>query len=191
MRPLILCLILTGCGALAQRDCYLKGERCHPSDGRDGQDGRPGKDGTSCSVTQEAYGAMVTCTDGTQAYVWNGINGRDGINGTNGMNGQDGAQGSQGEKGDTGAQGTQGEKGEKGDQGLPGVDGINIVPVVLCPETSGSYPEVALCIDNNLYAVYNENPTRTRFVLIPAGQYQTTDGRHCTFTVTSACNITY
>lgn len=48
--------------------------------------GPAGSDGTSCSVSPMIGGALVTCSDGTQAVVLNGL---DGANGTDGQDGID------------------------------------------------------------------------------------------------------
>ncbi len=63
-----------------------------------------GKDGTSCSVSnyelssdsEEAsvvLGAMISCTDGSSAVVFNGHDGANGLDGTDGLNGLDGLDG--------------------------------------------------------------------------------------------------
>lgn len=46
--------------------------------GTPGQDGAPGRDGQSCTVTQVANGALISCPDGTTTAILNGTNGVDG-----------------------------------------------------------------------------------------------------------------
>gem|GEM_PF-6085266 len=53
-------------------------------DGQDGTPGADGQDGTSCTVVETEAGALITCTDGTQALVANGQDGNPGANGQNG-----------------------------------------------------------------------------------------------------------
>lgn len=46
----------------------------------------------TCTVTQAQDGALIECSDGTQAFIPNGqdgANGQDGRNGTDGQDGQD------------------------------------------------------------------------------------------------------
>lgn len=50
------------------------------SNGSNGSNGSPGQDGTSCSVLQLSTGAVVSCTDGTNAYIANGEQGPPGSN---------------------------------------------------------------------------------------------------------------
>jgi len=55
-----------------------------------------GADG-ACSVSQEDGGALISCPDGSQAFVpngTNGTNGADGMDGKDGVNGKDGNNGS-------------------------------------------------------------------------------------------------
>lgn len=50
-----------------------------------------------CTVSQAQGGALIECSDGTQAFVPNGLAGQDGRDGMDGANGQDGADGQNGE----------------------------------------------------------------------------------------------
>jgi hypothetical protein len=52
-----------------------------------------GADG-ACSVSQEEGGALISCPDGSMAFVPNGTNGTNGTDGKNGVDGKDGADGS-------------------------------------------------------------------------------------------------
>ena len=85
-----------------------------------------GADGSSCSVTQTASGATLTCTDGTSASLLNGNDGLDGAQGLQGPIGPPGATGPagpQGAQGAPGQQGPAGPMGPAGQKGEPGVDG--------------------------------------------------------------------
>lgn len=90
-----------------------------------------------------------------------------------------------------GVQGPPGPQGPQGEQGAPGLSGSIVTPVVTCPSLPGSYPEVLLCIDDVLFAVYADggSATKVRYVELPPGVYTTTDGRDCTFRVISGCEI--
>lgn len=60
--------------------------------------GALGADG-SCSVSQESDGALISCPDGSMAFVpngTNGIDGKDGVDGRDGANGADGINGADG-----------------------------------------------------------------------------------------------
>ncbi len=102
-------------------------------------------------------------------------------------------QGPPGEPGSVGPRGEPGKDGESivGPQGSPGKDGSIITPVIPCPTLGGSHPEVLLCIDQKLYAVYDGYQAQdTRYVQLEVGTtYQTTDGRACIFRVLTGCNL--
>src|SRR4051812_46465108 len=82
-------------------------------------------------------------------------------------------QGPQGEKGE---QGQQGQQGEPGQPGAPGLNGTLVLPVLPCPSLPGSYPEVFLCIEDKLYAVFDpSHPGSVRYTELIAGvSYVTT-----------------
>lgn len=115
------------------------------------------------------------------------------VQGEQGEPGEDGQDGKDGKDGKNGAQGPAGRDGLDGRNGTDGIDGtspeLDIFPVIPCPTVTGAYPEVLLCIANELYAVYDGGPQKDRLVLVPPGDYQTTDGRSCQFTVTEACEL--
>lgn len=81
-------------------------------------------------------------------------------------------------------------QGAPGIQGATGAIGTITTPVEFCPNIPGNFPESGICIDGALYAVY-WNGNNPHLSLIPAGQYATTDGRACTFTVVTGCVISY
>lgn len=47
----------------------------------------------SCSVEQVEGGALITCPDGSEVFVANGIDGQDGVDGLDGQDGEDGIDG--------------------------------------------------------------------------------------------------
>lgn len=111
------------------------------------------------------------------------------VEGSPGPQGPAGSPGPAGRDGVDGNPGKDGEPGVRGPAGPQGAPGTRVAPVLPCPSLPGNYPEVLLCIDNALYAVYNDTGTTTRYVLVPPGTYRTTDGRACYFQVIEGCNI--
>jgi hypothetical protein len=169
--------------------------------GETGVQGEIGKAGSNCTVLQTDTGATILC-DTTSVQITNGADGNSiigpkGEAGADGINCTveqltDGATVLCGEKSITikdGVAGLPGERGADGEPGLPGSAGTIITPVIPCPTRSGAFPEVLLCIDNTLYAVFVGS--QTRYAAIPAGSYQTTDGRYCNFRVESTCTLSY
>jgi hypothetical protein len=91
-----------------------------------------------------------------------------------------------------GKDGTNGLDG-KSVQGPAGSNGTVITTVQFCPGTSSypsTFPELGLCINNNLYAVYSANDGF--LTLIPPGSYNSNAiGSSCTFTVLPNCSISH
>jgi len=122
--------------------------------GQDGQDGEDGKDGIGCTVTPASNGALVTCGD-TSVLV---------LNGTNGTDGQDGQDG----------------------QDAPPTAYTVTELVDPCGDKPGVYDEVFLRLANGmLVASFSDNTggQNTRFSILTAGSYMTTDGSSCKFSV--------
>ena len=100
-----------------------------------------------------------------------------------------GAPGSKGDKGDVG---NTGSKGDQGNAGPAGADGTSIVAIPFCPGYAPVYPsvfpEVGLCINDSLFAVYSANGGF--LALIPPGRYSSAGiGSACDFTVGPHCTI--
>jgi hypothetical protein len=172
--------------------------------GKDGEDPSPrttpktgpqGPSGTSCYVTPNDDGALIECGDGSKAQVNHGEQGSVGPKGDTGQMGPTGKAGDKGEPGRdglSGKDGTDGINGSDGIDGSPGSPGSLIVPIIPCPSRVGQYPEVLMCIDDKLYAVFvGSGLNSVRYSEIPPGRYQTTDGRACNFSVTSGCTLGY
>ena len=69
-----------------------------------------------------------------------------------------------------------------------------ITPIQLCPNVKPTYPttfpEVAFCIDDTLYAVYSANDGF--LTSLPLGAYTSNAiGSACNFVVGANCSITY
>lgn len=89
--------------------------------------------------------------------------------------------------GNTVFSGPAGPAGPPGPQGEPGESSIiEVVPT--CPGIPGNYPEVLWRLDGKLYAVYASGQKIHLTELTP-GNYVTTDGRNCHFTVDNDLNI--
>lgn len=125
-----------------------------------------------CTVTEQADGSLISCEDGTSAFI---PNGQDGADGANGQDGQDGAQGPQG------PQGPDGQDGQDGTDGIvelldPCGDDPNNLDEILIRTSSGDL--LAWYLDRGL-------------VVLEPGNYRTTDPQQCRFTVNSDGTITY
>lgn len=81
-------------------------------------------------------------------------------------------------------EGPTGSPGPTGSQGVPGPTGAasSIEVIVPCPTLVGAYPEVLWRLDGILYAVYSSG-SKIHLTELTAGNYVTTDGRGCNFTV--------
>jgi len=176
--------------------------------GQNGKDGLPGTDGQNGS--DGANGTNGTNgkngKDGS-----NGANGIDGKDGKDGLNGQDGVSPTlqvvvtQSITCSNG--GTQvvlltngvpqafeicnGEVGQTGPQGASGVP-LDIEIIDPCGDAAGIYDEVLLRLpDKTLIASFsaNANGQNTRLSVLTQGNYITTDGSNCRFSVDANGNI--
>ena len=118
-----------------------------------------------------------------------GKTGATGAAGPQGQTGATGATGAQGQIGPQGAPGQIGLTGPQGTQGLPGTNATPITTVQLCGSCHAVYPsvfpEVGVCIDNQLYGVYSANGGF--FALLTPGTYSS-DGIDCSCTLTISAN---
>lgn len=104
----------------------------------------------------------------------------------------DGATGPTGATGAQGATGSTGATGSQGTQGIPGVDTTPITVVQFCPNVTPQYPstfpEVGICLQNRIYAVYSANDGF--LTEVPPGVYSSNAiGSACTFTILPNCGI--
>lgn len=137
-----------------------------------GATGTDGRDGDSCSVTTVEQGALIFCEDGTSALVRHGLDGA---------------------KGDTGATGTAGPQGPQGPQGLPGRDGTLVWETkILCPGLGDAdEPKESVVFVAGLpYGVYAKGQKIFWYGLSFGVDYQSTDGRKCSFRVNRDGTIT-
>jgi hypothetical protein len=198
-------LLSQGCGSQTdkQYNCIVEGDQCELVDGdeqpvvvgppgergpvgatgnsgSDGVDGVAGADGESCQVTQAINGALIECADNT-VLVLNGVNGIDGADGVDGQDGADGVDGI---------------------DGVDGQDGADAPPTAYtvteiidpCGNHSTRIDEVLLRLANgSIIASFSDNVSglNTRFAIIGAGTYGTTDGTGCIFTVSNTGVVTW
>lgn len=158
---------LTGCHNYSANvgetlGCTLAGNGC--DDGRTGEQGltgQPGANGASCSVqTVEAGG--VAPNGGARISCTDGSDALI-LNGTNGIDGEDGS-----------------------DAPATPYTIVNIIKP--CPTVGGSSPEVLLVLANRtLLASVSQSASgnNTRLALVSTGNFVTTDGRACAFSVSS------
>lgn len=138
------------------------------------------EDQKTCVAQETEQGSTITCPDGSTATIKNGSSGPEGA---------PGAPGQDGKSGDAGAAGKDGAIGPSGPAGVDGMAGTAISELVPCPGIAGAYPETLLCIDGRLYAAYDGDPAAVHLTEVGPGNYRTTDGRVCYFTVVSGCVI--
>ena len=187
-------------------------------DGRDGVDGVDGVDGrdgfnslvtftrldTETEVCESGSGFlfasgldlnrngvldMEEIIESTVSAVCDGIPGPQGPVGPMGPQGPVGAQGPQGV---VGPQGETGPQGEQGIAGLPGSPGQDALVAVLDPcGKQSQYDEVFFEFsDGKIYAVYaHVKSGKVHLVQMVPGNWVTTDGTGCYFTVTSDYEI--
>lgn len=165
--------------------------------GAPGHDGKNGEDGYSLVVDIVTYtntsGVVCKRTDIFRDLDRNNFYSvGDAYN--NGFFVCDGAVGAKGDKGDQGEAGEDGEDGTDGINGQDGEDGLDadttyqVVEIIdLCgPEHPSGFDEVILKLGNGQYLASfsdNANEKNTRLGLLPSGNYQTTDGTGCNFTI--------
>lgn len=153
-------------------------------EGEPGRDGKPGTDGMEGPAGQAGQKGETGETGPT------GEPGAQGIQGSTGPQGNTGPAGATGPQGAQGPVGPSGPAGPIGPVGSPGTPGTTVVPVLPCPTNTSGYPEVLMCIENKLYAVFvGSTLNSVHYSQIPPGNYVTTDGRNCSFTVVSGCTI--
>lgn len=120
----------------------------------------PGKDGSSCSVESVEQGALISCSDGTGAFV---ANGRDGAEGEDGADGEDGLDG------------------EPGSFSI--VDSVDP-----CGDDPNHFDEILLVTAGGDYVAYFEDGGKRFLTILECGKtYQTTDKQACKFKINEAC----
>ena len=151
------------------------------------KDGVDGQDGSACSVVeaQNSSGSLISCADGTTAFIRNGKDGTDGQDGEDGADGQDGEDGTDGQDGEDGEHGADGQDGEDGTDGQDGLDFVQRVIDPCGQETTHGLDEVLLVLQSgDILAYYNDGQNQYLTILKRNKHYVTTDGTGCKFKVT-------
>lgn len=128
------------------------------------KDGVDGQDGSACSVveTQNSSGSLISCADGTTAFIRNGQDGADGQDGEDGSDGQD------------------------------GLDFVQRVIDPCGQETTHGLDEVLLILQSgDILAHYYDGQNQYLTILKRNKQYVTSDGTNCKFKVTKDGGIKY
>ena len=123
-----------------------------------------GQNGVSCMAQNAPGGALISCSDGSQAFVSNGTDGTNGQNGTNGINGTNGTNGTSA-----------------------------VIDYIYPCGTEFANDEVFLRLaDGSILAVYDGGNLLSRLVRLSPGNYVTTDrtGAQCQVNVDSNLNVT-
>lgn len=115
----------------------------------------------TCTVTDTASGATLTCPDGSTVVI------------------NDGQTGQPGEAGQDGAQGPQGPEGPQGSQGAPGADSHVVGHIDPCGDGPGP-DEILLILDDGRFAAWYLN---LGLVILGDGSWVTTDSQACHFTI--------
>lgn len=162
--------LLTSCGAYAPGEtdrkidcidgCNFSDESIQGPEGPRGPRGPAGEVGPGCTVNPMSNGAIIECEDGSNALIFNGQNGTDGLDGQAGQDGQDGKDAE------------------------PGMYTFEEVIDPCGPE--GAFDEILFRTYNReIIAVYYEKKKYGFLTFLSPGNYITTDGTKCAFTVTS------
>ena len=119
-----------------------------------------------CQGVQTDEGVTIYCPGQSNLYV------------SNGVAGSPGPTGGVGQEGPTGPQGTPGTQ----------ITIVQLCPATFVPTYPTTFPEVALCISNQLYGVYSANDGFLS--LLPPGTYVSNGiGASCTVTVGANCEV--
>lgn len=139
------------------------------SQGISGSVGPTGSPGASCSVTRYSNGATISCTDGTSVVVLDGV---------------DGAPGSPGPTGSTGVDGSPGPAGSSASP-----TSYTVVEIVDPCGQQTQFDEVLFRLENNQLVAHYASGSNQFLTIVGPGNYVTTDGTHCYFTVNSDLSI--
>lgn len=128
----------------------------------DGAKGQDGQDGESCSIQRVSNGAVITCGDDTVA-IFDGMDGVDGRDGVDGEDGQDAAPGA-----------------------------YSITELIDPCGKEANFDEILLRTANGqLMALYFDTKKKAFLTVITPGNYVTTDGTDCYFSVDSELEVTW
>jgi hypothetical protein len=127
--------------------------------------------GNSCSVSAVDEGAVIYCEDGTTTLVYHGQDGADGSDGVDGTDGKDGIDGQDGANGAPAP--------------LQPFDVVDIID----PCADSPLDEVLLKFANGKILAHFASGTNQHFTLLNPGNYITTDGTQCRFSITESGDV--
>lgn len=159
-------------------------------------DGANGLNGTSGSNGVDGLNSLVAMASGAASCANGGVTVFSGLD-ANRNNVLDALEVTASADVCNGDDGTNGSNGSNGTNGTNGADAppTAFTPVALvnpCGDAPGIYDEIFLKLQNGtLIASFSANSSglNTRFSVLTAGSYQTTDGDNCTFNLDAAGNI--
>lgn len=170
--------------------------------GTNGSNGTNGSDGANGSF---GHNSLITVLHSAPSCVNGGITLLAGIdvNDSNSLDGIEVASSTEvcnGQNGINGVNGTNGSNGTNGVNGTNGTNGTNAAPTAFtpvsivdpCGDTPGIYDEIFIRLQNGMLIASfsdNANGQNTRFSIITAGSYITTDGSACYFSVDGSGNL--
>lgn len=173
---------------------------CNGVDGNQGATGQNGHNAVTDLVGYNNGGGASCPNKGITLLVGTDLNDNGLLDLTEVVSSRDVCDGVAGANGSNGSNGANGQNGATGQQGNPGINGTNapsnpfeVVELVdPCGDQAGAVDEIFLRLRNNtLIASFseNENGNNTRFAVIGAGSYMTTDGTRCFFSVDAQGNL--
>lgn len=144
------------------------------NDGENGSDGAHGVNGTSCSVDQVQGGAMIVCSDNSQAFIKDGADGHScGVSSVN----------------------SYASLIECTDGSSSLIDLSSMVQYFVeeiidpCGDDPNNYDEVLMKFNNGDLLAYFQSGSKRFLTLLTPGSYQTTDAQKCKFSIDSAGNV--
>lgn len=147
--------------------------------GSQGDPGAPGKDSGPCTVVRAGTTSTVSCPDGTEVEIPDGV---------------DGSPGTEGPKGDQGNTGQTGLDGAPGLAGNNGTDATPVTTIQFCPGYTTTYPstfpEFGLCLSGNVFAVYWDGHNSWLTKVVPGYYASTSTSAPCSFTLSTTCRVT-
>lgn len=166
------------------------------TNGTNGQDGAVGATGPQGPQGPQGYSLSFNVTPATATECPSGgsdvtIIGEFSSNTTSVCSG---ANGSNGSNGTNGTNGTNGSNGSNGTNGTNGTNGVDLTPVTIVQFCSGAssypstFPEIGLCIGNNMYGVYSANDGFMAY-LPPGGYHSAGINSTCNFTILPNCVV--
>ncbi len=149
-----------------------------------------------CTVEQTDLGLLIQCQDGTSAELFHGQDGQNGENGTSCIVKPVVGTGAIIECGSGDAittvlirDGVDGVDGNTGATGDAGTDGVSILLEVINPCGDSELDQVILKFSDGTIVAHQSNGKNEFLTVLVPGDYQTSDGLKCPFTVTEDGNV--